>query len=281
MLSAKPAQVKWPNKMRFLFFGDIVSKPGRDIIAKYLPLIKKDYCIDVVLGNGENVAHGRGITAGTYNELCNLGFEAITLGNHFLNGTQSNSFWESSSKIVRPLNIHPSAAGCGSRVFEHNGIKFRVTNVLGRSFINALSPRNPFDALDEVIASNDVKIHIVDFHAEATGEKLAFAWNYDGKVSCVLGTHTHVQTADARVLPNGTACISDVGMCGPYNGILGVEKDYIIYRTRTGLPTKFEIAKGPAQLSAVVLDIDEDSGKTKSIQTIYINPDREYNVKPI
>ena len=262
--------------MKFLFFGDIDAKPGRDVVAKYLPILKKDYDIDVVIANGENAAHGRGITPGTYNELTQMGIDAITLGNHFLNGNQSNSFWQSSDKLVRPLNIHPSAAGEGTRVFEHNGVKFRVTNLLGRSFIAVLNPRNPFDILDDVIAQNDVKIHIVDLHAEATGEKLAFAWNYDGKVSAVLGTHTHVQTADARVLPNGTACICDVGMCGPYNGVLGVNRDCIIYKTRTGLPNKFEIATGPVQLSAVVLDIDENTGKTNSIKRIYINPDNPY-----
>lgn len=262
--------------MRFLFFGDVVSKPGRQIIAEYLPILKRDYRVDVVIGNGENVAHGNGITPGTYEELLRIGLDVITLGNHFLNGDKSNNFWKNADKLVRPINIHPSAAGEGSRVFEKNGIKFRVTNVLGRAFISVLSPRNPFDALDEVIKNNDARIHIVDIHAEATGEKLALAWNFDGKISAVVGTHTHVQTADARVLPNGTACICDVGMCGPYDGILGVDKDCIIYRTRTGLPAKHNIAEGETQLSAVVLDIDEQTGKARSIERIYINKDHPY-----
>lgn len=262
--------------MRFLFFGDIVSKPGREIVAKYLPILKNDYKIDVVIANGENVAHGKGITPATYSELINLGIDVITLGNHFLFGNQSNKFWEESSKLIRPINVHPSAAGQGTRVFEHNGVRFRVTNALGRSFITSLVPKNPFDAVDEIIANSTEKIHIIDFHAEATGEKLAFGWNYDGKVSAILGTHTHVPTLDYRILPNGTAFCCDVGMCGPYDGILGVKKENIIYRTRTGLPIKFEIATGSCQLGAIVLDIDESNGKCKSIQRIYISPDHPY-----
>ncbi len=262
--------------MKFLFLGDIVSKPGREIIHEYLPKIKERYKIDVVIANGENVAHGKGISPSTYQELDELGIDAITLGNHFLFGNQSNAFWEKSNKIVRPLNLHPSSAGFGSRVFEHNGIKYRVTNILGRAFINAGNPANPFDALDDVIAKNNEVIHIVDFHAEATGEKIALGWNYDGKVSALLGTHTHVPTLDYRILPNGTAFCSDVGMCGPYNGVLGVDKDIIIHRTRFGVSNRFEIADGPAQLCGLVLDIDETTGKTKTIERVYINPDHPF-----
>ena len=145
--------------------------------------------------------------------------------------------------------------------------------MLGVAFMNEHDPSNPFVALDEVVAKNENKVHIVDFHAEATGEKYALALDFDGKVSSVLGTHTHIQTVDARIFENGTAFISDVGMTGPYNSIIGCKKEQVIYRNRTGLPTRFDVAEGKAQFCAVVLDIDEESGKTTNIERIYILED--------
>ena len=259
--------------MRFLFIGDVVSKVGRQMILDNLKKIKEKYDIDIVIANGENAAHGRGISLNSYNSLIDMGVNVITLGNHFNSCNKSNNFYVNATKLIRPLNIHPSATGFGTRVFDYNNINFRVTNILGRVFINALNPQNPFDVLDELLPKCKEKIHIIDFHGEATGEKMAFAWNFDGKVSAILGTHTHVQTIDNRILPSGTAYISDVGMTGPYDGIIGAKKEEIIFKTRTGLPAKFDVETGRGQLNAVVLDIDNETGKALSIKRVYISPD--------
>jgi len=261
--------------MKVLFIGDIFSKVGRQMTEKYLKDIQIKHHIDFTIANGENVAHGKGINSSTYEKLVSFGIDAITLGNHFAAKTETNSFYLKAVKMIRPINIHPSASGVGTRVFDVNGIKIRVTNILGRAFITELNPSNPFDAMDELLKTCDEKIHIVDFHAEATAEKLAFAWNFDGKVTAVIGTHTHVQTADNRILPQGTGYISDVGMTGPYNGIIGGRRDSMIYRSRTGLPVKFDVeASLEGVLCGVVLDIDEENAKTRSVERIYISPDR-------
>lgn len=260
--------------MNILFIGDIVSKVGRQMVEKYLPIIKQKYPIDVVIANGENVAHGKGINQATYNKLTALGIDIITMGNHFAAKVETNTFYKNATKMVRPLNIHPSACGVGSRVFDINGQKLRVTNLLGRVFINELNPSNPFDAFDKLLETSNETFHFVDFHAEATAEKIAFAWNYDGKISCVVGTHTHVQTADERVLPNGTGFLCDVGMTGATDGIIGARKEPMIYRVRTGLPAKYEVAEGNGMLNACYITLDE-SGKTTSIKRIYLSSFKE------
>lgn len=259
--------------MKILFIGDIVSSSGRNIVNRYLKDIKNKYDIDFVIANGENAAHGKGITEKMYLELLSYGIDVVTLGNHFLLATESLNVLERSEKLIRPLNLHSSVPGSGSKVFEVKGHKVRVTNLLGKVFINDLNPSNPFDAIDEILKTSDELIHIVDFHAEATAEKLSVGWYLDGKVSAVVGTHTHVPTADERIFPNGTAYLTDVGMCGPYDGIIGMRKDLVIHKQRTGLPTKFDIQEGEAQLNACVLDIDEETGKSRSIVRININKD--------
>ena len=259
--------------MKILFIGDIVSSSGRNIINRYLKDIKNKYEIDFVIANGENSAHGKGITEKIYLELLSYGIDVITLGNHFLLATESLNVLDRSERLVRPLNIHSSIPGSGSRVFNVKGHKVRVTNLLGKVFINDLNPSNPFDAIDAVLESSDELIHFVDLHAEATAEKLSIGWYLDGKVSAVVGTHTHVPTADERILPNGTAYLTDVGMTGPYDGIIGTRRDLVIHKQRTGLPTKFDIQEGEAQLCACVIDIDEETGKSRSIFRININRD--------
>lgn len=259
--------------MKILFLGDIVSSSGRNIVNRYLKDIKIKYDIDFVIANGENSAHGKGITEKIYHELISYGVDAVTLGNHFLLATESLNVLDRSERLVRPLNIHSSIPGSGSKVFEVKGYKIRVSNLLGKVFINDLNPSNPFDAIDEVLKNSEELIHFVDFHAEATAEKLSLGWYLDGKVSAVIGTHTHVPTADERVFPNGTAYLTDVGMCGPYDGIIGTRKDLVIHKQRTGLPTKFDIQEGDAQLNACVIDIDEVTGKSRSIKRININRD--------
>ncbi len=258
--------------MKILFIGDIVSKPGREALHQHLPHLKEQYAIDFVIANGENSAHGKGISPRIYQELIAEGIDAITMGNHFMSKELPNAFYTNATQLVRPLNIHPSAVGVGSRVFTCKGQTIRVTNLLGRAFMSELAPTNPFDVLDDLLIANHEKIHIIDFHGEATGEKMAFGWNYDGKVSAVIGTHTHVQTADERVLPQGTAFISDVGMSGPYDGVIGAKIENMIVRARTTLPSKYDVAESKGQLNAVVIDIDEQTGKAKTIDRIFLKP---------
>ena len=259
--------------MKILFIGDIVSSSGRGMVSRYLKDIKTNYEIDFVIANGENAAHGKGITEKIYLELLSYGVDAVTLGNHFLLASESLNVLERSEKLVRPLNIHSSIPGSGSRVFDVKGHKVRVNNLLGKVFINDLNPTNPFDAIDEVLKDSNELIHFVDLHAEATAEKLSIGWYLDGKVSAVIGTHTHVPTADERIFPQGTAYLTDVGMTGPYDGIIGTRRDLVIHKQRTGLPTKFDIQEGEAQLCACVIDIDEETGKSRSIFRININKD--------
>lgn len=259
--------------MKILFFGDIVSSSGRNIVHRYLKDIKIKYDIDFVIANGENAAHGKGITEKIYLELLSYGIDVVTLGNHFLLATESLNVLDRSDKLVRPLNIHSSIPGSGSKVFDVKGYKVRVTNLLGKVFINDLNPSNPFDAIDKVLSESNEKIHFVDFHAEATAEKLGMGWYLDGKVSAMIGTHTHVTTADERILPNGTAYLTDVGMCGPYDGVIGTRKDLVIQKQRTGLPVKFDIQEGDAQLSACIIEINEETGKAINIKRININRD--------
>ena len=260
--------------IRILMVGDVVSKSGREMLEKHLKSIKEKHQIDFVITNGENVTHGKGITKDMLNKLISYGSDAVTLGNHtFRRETGSELF--ANSNLIRPYNIHKSAPGVGSRVYLVKGLKIRVTNLLGQIYIGELKPTNPFEALDEIITNSDEKIHIVDFHAQATGEKLALAYEFDGKVSAVLGTHTHVQTADERILPNKTAYISDVGMCGAYNSIIGCRPNEVIYKSRTGLPATYEIAVGPGQLNAVVISIDEETGLATEIYRININPEKQ------
>lgn len=256
--------------MRVLFIGDVVGKVGRNALKKYVPIFKKKYNYDILIINGENVAHGKGINTSTYNQIMECGVDIITLGNHWFSKKEAIHLFKNAENIVRPYNIHPSAAGVGSRTFEIRGHSLRVTNLLGTAFMNEHDPSNPFKALDEIIEKNEHKVHIVDFHAEATGEKYALALDFDGKVSAVLGTHTHIQTVDARIFENGTGYISDVGMTGPYNSIIGCKKEEVIYRNRFNLPTRFDVATGVAQVCAVVLDINEESGKTTNIERIYL-----------
>lgn len=259
--------------MKILFIGDIVSSSGRNIVNRYLKDIKIKYDIDFVIANGENVAHGKGITEKMYLELLSYGIDVVTLGNHFLLATESLNVLDRSERLVRPYNLHSSIPGSGSKVFDVKGYKVRVTNLLGKVFINDLNPSNPFDAIDEILANSNEVIHFVDFHAEATAEKLSLGWYLDGKVSAVIGTHTHVPTADERIFPNGTAYQSDVGMTGPYDGIIGTRRDLVIHKQRTGLPTKFDVQEGEAQLNACIIDIDEVNGKARSIKRINFNRD--------
>lgn len=258
--------------MRILFIGDIVASSGRNFLRDRLASIKLQYNIDFIIANGENASHGKGISATTYSELIRYGIQAMTLGNHFITKMENDEFYTIADRLIRPYNLDQSAPGVGTRVFKTSWGPIRVTNLLGRVFMTNPQPDNPFDALDDILMDAEEKIHIVDFHAETTGEKYALGFAFDGRVTAVLGTHTHIQTTDNRLLPEGTAFISDVGMTGPYLSIIGAHPSEVVYRTRTNLPARFEVADGPAVFSAVIIDVNEETGRAKSIDRIQLIP---------
>ena len=258
--------------MRILFIGDIVGKIGRRMIEDHLEEIVKKYNIEFVIANGENVSHGKGIIKHHYFELIDDGIDVITLGNHYDNKTEIRNYLDSVDRMVRPLNLIKDYPGEGSAVFDVDGISIRVTNVLGSAFMHE-EINNPYYSVIELMSDPDFEntnIHIIDFHAEATGEKVCFAHALDGKVSAVIGTHTHVQTRDYHVTEKGTAYISDVGMTGLYDGALGFDIDSVTEKIVYGRQAAFQIPdKGRGLLSAVVLDVDSYSGVTKEIFPIY------------
>ena len=257
--------------MRILFIGDIVGRIGRRMVKDYLPGLVDKYHIDFVIANGENASHGKGLLRHHYFELIESGVDVVTLGNHYDNKKDIRRYIDQADRIVRPLNLLNEYPGEGSVVFDINGVSIRVTNLLGSAFMKE-EVNNPYYSLLEYLegAEEDANIHIVDFHAEATGEKICFAYAFDGKVSAVLGTHTHVQTRDYRVLDGGTAFISDVGMTGLYDGALGFDKNTVVSKLMYGSNVKFDIPEeGKGLLSAVVLDVNDYDGKCNEIFPIY------------
>ncbi|MCR5332608.1 MAG: TIGR00282 family metallophosphoesterase [Bacilli bacterium] len=255
--------------MKVLFFGDIVGRIGRNAVKHFLPSLVKKYQPDFVIANGENATHGKGLIEKHYNELIDAGVDAITLGNHYMSKNDINNYIDRATCLIRPLNLINDFGGVGSQVFDVNGIKVRVTNILGVAFMKQ-EVNSPYLSLKELLDENEEDVvHIVDFHAEATGEKLCFGNVFDGQVSAVVCTHTHVQTNDARVLEHGTAYISDVGMCGAANGVLGFDKETVIGKTIFGSDQRFEINQDDKEMvNAVLIDIDDENKLAKSIITI-------------
>jgi metallophosphoesterase (TIGR00282 family) len=252
--------------MRILFLGDIVGKPGRQAVASCLPSLIQTYQPDFVLANGENAAAGVGITPDIADELFSNGVDAITLGNHTFNRREIVTKLESDSRMLRPANFPPGTPGRGHSVIEKDGKHLGLINLCGRVFMSEYD--DPFRAAERLIGELKTTATLVDFHAEATSEKMALAWHLDGKVSAVLGTHTHVQTADERILPNGTAYISDVGMCGPMDSVIGMDRDVILRRFLTLMPERFEVAPGRSVICGVVLDVKDDTGRAESIERV-------------
>lgn len=240
------------------------------MVKDYLQTFVDKYHIDFVIANGENVTHGKGLLRHHYLELIDNGIDAITLGNHYDSKNDLRKYIDSTDRLIRPINLIHPYPGEGSIVYELNGVTIRVTNVLGSAFMQE-EVNNPYYSLIELMDTEEkADIHIVDFHAEATGEKLCLAYALDGKVSAVLGTHTHVQTKDYKILEGGTAYISDVGMTGFADGALGFDKDSVVKKITFGSPSRFDLPdNGRGLFSAVVLDIDELTGKTKEIFPIY------------
>lgn len=255
--------------MNILFIGDIVGSPGRRAISALLSGLKEEYSLDFVIANAENASGGSGIIPKVAEELFASGVDVLTSGDHIWKRKEIFELIGREKRILRPLNFPVSNPGRGSNIFKtKEGKKIGVINVDGRVFMEALEcPFKTTLAAREELAQ-ETKVIIVDIHAEATSEKVALGWYLDGKVSAVLGTHTHIQTADERVLPQGTAYITDVGMCGPYDSVIGRKVENVLERFITSMPVRFEVADENIKLCAVVLDIDEKTGRAKSIHRI-------------
>ncbi|MBB6690245.1 TIGR00282 family metallophosphoesterase [Cohnella xylanilytica] len=259
--------------MKVVFIGDIVGNVGRDTVKRLLPWIKDKYQPHVIIANGENAAGGRGINAAIARELFEWGVHGITMGNHTWDNRDIFEFIDDEPRLIRPANLPPGTPGAGSAVIKVGNKELAIVNLIGRTF---LPPSDcPFRAADEIVDELRRKHRciLVDFHAEATSEKIAMGWHLDGRASLVVGTHTHVQTNDDRILPEGTAYVTDAGMTGPRDGVLGMERETVIRKFMTGLPARFQVADTKWILSGVFVDIDEATGKAVKVQTIRVDED--------
>ncbi len=248
----------------------MVGRVGRRMLKERIPYYVEKYDIDFVIANGENASHGKGLTRNQYFELVDAGVDAVTLGNHYMSKSDILRYINQVDRLVRPYNLLKEFPGEGSVVFEVNNVSVRVTNILGSAFMNEEVNAPYYSILNLLAEEEPATIHIIDFHAEATGEKQSLAFALDGKVSAILGTHTHVQTNDAHVLPNGTAFISDVGMTGFADGVLGCTKETVVEKIIYGKQSKFQTPdEGRGVFSAVVIDINDITGLANQIFPIY------------
>ena len=252
--------------MNILFIGDVVGQKSCANLREKLPLLKKEYNIDTVIVNGENSADGNGITPVTAKYLLESGADVITTGNHCFRRKEMDAFYETSDFVIRPANFPDDVVGKGYTILDHGRYSVCVINLMGVVFMQNLE--NPFHCIDRILSEVKSKVIIVDFHAEATAEKKAMGFYVDGKVSAIFGTHTHTQTSDNQILPNGTGYITDIGMTGPYYSVLGVAPTCAIEKLKTGLPTRFVNEDGVCVLEGCLFDIDEKSGKTVNTKLI-------------
>jgi metallophosphoesterase (TIGR00282 family) len=255
--------------IRLLFIGDIVGRPGRELVRRGLGALVEHHQVDLVVANAENAAAGFGITREIGDELLGWGVDVMTSGNHIWDKKEAIDYIGAEARLLRPANYPSAVPGRGGYVAHTaDGRAVGVLNVMGRVFM--LSIDDPFAvALKEIEALKArARVIFVDFHAEATSEKIAMGWHLDGKVTAVVGTHTHVQTADDRILPKGTAYLTDVGMTGPHDSVIGVETDAVVGRFLTGMPARFEVATGNPRLNAVLIDADEASGLATRIERL-------------
>ncbi|MDL2233217.1 TIGR00282 family metallophosphoesterase [Ruminococcaceae bacterium OttesenSCG-928-L11] len=252
--------------MSILFIGDVVGDSGCAHVRRLLPGLKETYHLDMVIANGENSAQGNGILPGSARHLFDSGVDVITTGNHAFRRRESNELFSREGGLIRPANYHSTAPGVGMFCFD--ALKFRVCVINLQGVVYMQPIENPFDCVDRLLKTVDTPNIIVDFHAEATAEKLCMGYYLDGRVSAVIGTHTHVPTADARVLPGGTGYVTDAGMCGGLNSVLGVRRDLAISRMRTNLPVRFENDPEDCRLSGVVLQLDRDTGTCIGIESL-------------
>ena len=259
--------------MNILFIGDIFASPGRRIVADHLQDIVETNRIDLTIANAENAAGGFGLTPSIAEELFGLGLDVLTSGNHVWDKREVYDYLGRQPRLLRPAN-YPEAPGHGAIVWRaRNGVDCAVINLQGRTYMP--STDCPFRKADQILGALDpaIKVKFVDFHAEATSEKIALGWYLDGRVSAVIGTHTHVPTADTRILPGGAAYQTDCGMTGPYHSVIGVQTDIIVQRFLTGLPVRMEAARQNPELHAVIVDVDEATGKARAIRRHAIGGD--------
>ena len=263
--------------MRILFIGDIFGRPGRTIVKDKLPGIIREQLIDLVIANGENSAAGFGITPSLAEELFELNIDVITTGNHVWDKREIIDYFETAEgngngpahRILRPANYPSDLPGWGLYQGRKGNVPYAVINLQGRIFM--ASNEDPFRVADQLLQKIEAKIIFVDFHAEATSEKVSLGWYLDGRVTAVLGTHTHIPTADERVLPQGTAYVTDVGMTGPYDGVIGVKKEQVVSKFLNGMPVRFEPATGDVRLCAVIIDCDDATGKARDIERLMLS----------
>ena len=266
--------------MRILFIGDIFGRPGRTIVREHLAALMKEHAVDLCIANGENAAGGFGLTPQIAEEFFDLGIDVITTGNHVWDKRELVDYFNSAvdepyspaRRVLRPANYPAGTPGVG--VYEgttRGGVAYAVVNLQGRVFMANID--DPFRVADKLLEKITAKVIFVDFHAEATSEKVALGWYLTGRVTAVIGTHTHIPTADTRVLPGGTAYQTDVGMTGPYDSVIGVQKEQILQRFLTSLPARFEAAMNDVRFCAVLVESDESTGKARSIQRIMLDED--------
>ncbi len=259
--------------MKLLFIGDIVGRPGRDLIRRHVRALAVQSGADLVIANGENAAGGAGITRDNTIEILSSGVDVITTGNHVWDKRETVEFIGTEPRLLRPANYPDGTPGRGSHVATtRDGVKVGIINVMGRVFLHAID--DPFRAAEREVArvrGDGATVVFVDMHAETTSEKIALSCFLDGTVSAVIGTHTHVQTADERILPGGTACLTDVGMTGPHDGVIGIAKETIIARFLSGMPGRFETAGGDLRLHGVLITVDPSSGRATDIARLSLS----------
>lgn len=270
--------------MKILFVGDIFGRPGRTIVREHLAALVKENAVDLCIANGENAAGGFGLTPQIAEEFFDLGIDVITTGNHVWDKRELTEYFNAAAdepysparRVLRPANYPAGTPGVG--VYEgttRGGVDYAVVNLQGRVFMANID--DPFRVADRLLETIKAKVIFVDFHAEATSEKVALGWYLDGRVTAVIGTHTHIPTADARVLQGGTAYQTDVGMTGPYDSVIGVQKELILQRFLTSLPARFEAAINDVRLCAALVECDSQTGKALSIRRIMVDEDGKDN----
>jgi hypothetical protein len=258
--------------MRVLILGDVMGRPARRAVRDLVPSLIEKEEIDLVVANAENAAGGMGVDLKSAKELLSAGVQVMTSGNHIWKKKEIYSFLDDQESLIRPANFPAGAPGKGWCIWQHNGLRALVINLQGRVFMpNHVD--DPFRCVDEILRQHGAQspVVIVDMHAEATSEKYAMGWYLDGRASIVYGTHTHVQTADERIFPGGTAYITDLGMCGPLDSVIGMEKDPVIRGFITQLPRQFEVAQDNVVLQGVITDVDEATGKARAIRRLRIH----------
>jgi len=262
--------------MHILFIGDIFGKPGRTMVKEKLAGLVKENAVDLVIANGENAAAGFGITPPLAEELFEMGIDVITTGNHIWDKREIVEYFDAADgnphsparRVLRPANYPPGMPGWGVYEGKKGSVAYAVMNLQGRVFM--ASNDDPFRIADQRLKEIKAKVVVVDIHAEATSEKMSMGWYLDGRATLVVGTHTHVPTADERVLPGGTAYITDVGMTGPFDSVIGVKKEMIVAKFLNNMPARFEAATGDVRLCAIVVDCDEATGRARSVRRLMI-----------